>query len=116
MPTPTKRARALERIAERDPERAERLGSLRRLLPPRRAGRRALVEGAPHADVVLAWHTGFDGLDSFGGIVAKLAKPLPPVRFVVRRVPRGRGAGRRGVPRAGSTTSGSGWTPRSTPP
>lgn len=85
---PVKRARALEKIAERDPERAERLGELRRLLPPRPGGSAALVEGAPHADVVLAWHTGFDGLDSFAGIVAKLAAPLPPVRFVVRRVPR----------------------------
>jgi hypothetical protein len=85
---PVKRERALEKIAERDPERAKRLGDLRRLLPPRPGGSAALVEGAPHADVVLAWHTGFDGLDSFGGIVAKLAAPLPPVRFVVRRVPR----------------------------
>lgn len=83
-----KRKRALDRIAERDPDRARRLGELRRLLPPRPGGSRALVEGAADADVVFAWHTGFDGLDSFGGIVAKLAKPLPPVRFVVRRVPR----------------------------
>lgn len=86
---PAKRARALERIAERDPERAERLAPLRHLLPPRPGGSAALVEGAPRADVVLAWHTGFDGLDSFAAIVAKLAKPLPPVRYVVRRVPRG---------------------------
>jgi 1-acyl-sn-glycerol-3-phosphate acyltransferase len=85
---PAKRARALERIAARDPDRAERLGALRHLLPPRPGGSAALVEGAPQADVVLAWHAGFDGLDSFGGIVAKLAKPLPPVRYVVRRVPR----------------------------
>jgi 1-acyl-sn-glycerol-3-phosphate acyltransferase len=85
---PTKRARALDKIAERDPERAARLGALRRLLPPRPGGSRALLEGAPGADVVLAWHTGFDGLDSFGGVVSTLAKPLPPVRFVVRRVPR----------------------------
>jgi 1-acyl-sn-glycerol-3-phosphate acyltransferase len=85
---PRKRARALDKIAERDPERAMRLGALLHLLPPRPAGSAALVEGAPAADVVLAWHTGFDGLDSFGGIVAKLARPLPPVRFVVRRVPR----------------------------
>ena len=34
------------------------------------------------------WHTGFDGLDSFGGMIAKLARPLPPARFVTRRVPR----------------------------
>jgi 1-acyl-sn-glycerol-3-phosphate acyltransferase len=83
-----KRARALEKIAERDPQRAEKLGGLRRLLPPRPAGSTALIEGAPGADVVLAWHTGFDGLDTFGGMISKLSKPLPPVRFVMRRVPR----------------------------
>lgn len=83
-----KRQRALAAIADRDPARAERLADLRRLLPPRPAGSRALVEGAPDADVVVAWHTGFDGLDSFGGILNGLAAPLPPVRFVFRRVPR----------------------------
>lgn len=83
-----KRSRALEKIAERDPARAQRLSALRRLLPPRPAGSAALVEGAPDADVVLAWHTGFDGLDTFGGMIELLARPLPPVRFVMRRVPR----------------------------
>jgi 1-acyl-sn-glycerol-3-phosphate acyltransferase len=84
-----KRQRALEKIGERDPLRAERLAGLRRLLPPRPGGAAALVEGAPAADVVLAWHTGFDGLDTFGGMLAKLSHPLPPVRFVLRRVRRG---------------------------
>lgn len=83
-----KRARALEKIAERDPDRADRLRSLRRLLPPRPAGSRAMLDGAPGADVVLAWHTGFDGLDTFGGMLDRLSRPLPPVRFVVRRVAR----------------------------
>ncbi len=83
-----KRARAVEKIAADDPERAEAMLQLKRLLPPRPAGTAALLAGAPEADVVLAWHTGFDGLDTFGGIVAKLSKPLPPVRFVVRRVRR----------------------------
>ena len=83
-----KRIRALEKIAERDPERAARLSSLQRLLPPRPAGSIALVEGAPTADVVFAWHTGFDGLDSFGGMIEQLGKPRTPVRFVLRRVPR----------------------------
>lgn len=81
-----KRQRALEKIAVRDPARAERMSALMHLIPPRPAGSLALLEGAPSADVVLAWHTGFDGLDSFGGIISKLAQPLPPVRFVVRRV------------------------------
>jgi 1-acyl-sn-glycerol-3-phosphate acyltransferase len=83
-----KRVRALERIAERDPARAERLAPLRHLLPPRPAGSMALLAGAPDADVILVWHTGFDGLDTFGGVIRHLARPLPPVRFVVRRVPR----------------------------
>lgn len=83
-----KRQRAIDKIGERDPERAERLAGLRRLIPPRPAGSKALIAGAPGADVVFAWHTGFDGLDTFGGILAKLAKPLPPVRFVARRVAR----------------------------
>lgn len=83
-----KRARAIEKIAERDELRAARLSALRRLLPPRPAGTTALVEGAPGADLVLAWHTGFDGLDSFDGVLARLARPLPPVRIVFRRVPR----------------------------
>jgi 1-acyl-sn-glycerol-3-phosphate acyltransferase len=83
-----KRARALEKIAVRDPDRAARLAGLRWLLPPRPAGSAALVAGAPEADIVLAWHTGFDGLDSFAGMVSKLARPLPAVRFVTRRVPR----------------------------
>ena len=47
-----------------------------------------MVEAAPEADVILVWHTGFDGLDSFGSITRRLARPLPPVRFVPRRVAR----------------------------
>ena len=83
-----KRERAIEKIAARDPARAHRIGGLRRLLPPRPAGSIALTEGAPDADIVLAWHTGFDGLDDFAGMIEHLAKPLPPVQFVMRRIPR----------------------------
>jgi 1-acyl-sn-glycerol-3-phosphate acyltransferase len=83
-----KRARALEKIGERDPQRAERLRPLRRLLPPRAAGSTALLNGAPDADVILAWHTGFDGLDSFGGMIRQLGSGLAPVRFVAERIPR----------------------------
>jgi 1-acyl-sn-glycerol-3-phosphate acyltransferase len=83
-----KRARALEKIGGSNPERAQRLSGLRRLLPPRPAGSSAFLEGAPEADVVLAWHTGFDGLDTFAGMIDKLSKPLPPVRFVMKRFAR----------------------------
>ena len=37
---------------------------------------------------ILAWHTGFDGLDTFGGMIARLSEPLPRVRFVMRRIAR----------------------------
>lgn len=83
-----KRERAIEKIGARDPARAERMRQLRYLLPPRPAGSGALLDGAPDADVVLAWHTGFDGLDTFGGMIRVLSRPLPPVRFVARRIPR----------------------------
>lgn len=86
--TAAKRERALERIADRDPERAARLAALRHLLPPRPAGSAALVAGCPTADVVIAWHTGFDGLDRFGRILRHLAHAPTPVRFDAIRIPR----------------------------
>ncbi len=86
--SPSKRARALDKIRERDPERAERMGALQHLLPPRPAGSAALLAGSPEADVVIGWHVGFDGLDTFGGILRHLAAAPLPVRFHARRVPR----------------------------
>ncbi len=86
--SPTKRAKALERIATRDAGRAARLGALTNLLPPRPAGSAALLDGCPAADVVLAWHVGFDGLDTFGGILRHLARTPRPVVFAARRITR----------------------------
>ena len=87
--SPAKRRRALERIAQRDPARAGRLAGLRHLSPPRPAGTRALIDGANEAGagVVLAWHVGFDGLDTFSGILAALARPRTPIEMRLRRVP-----------------------------
>ncbi len=45
------------------------MGALAHLLPPRSAGASALLSAAPEADVVLGWHVGFEGLDTFGGII-----------------------------------------------
>ncbi len=83
-----KRARALERIAEVDPERAHRVEGLRHLLPPRPSGTAALLRGARPlgASVVVGWHVGFDGLDTFRGILAALARPRTPVRMGFERV------------------------------
>ena len=83
-----KRERAMEKIRERDPERADRLAGMRHLLPPRPAGSQALLEGRPDADVIVAWHIGFDGLDTFGGILRYLARRPRTVQFHARRVPR----------------------------
>lgn len=82
-----KRARALEKIGERDPARAERLRGLRHLLPPRPAGGAALLAGAPDADVVILGHIGFEGLDTFGGILRVLPRKAP-VKMWLRRIPR----------------------------
>ncbi|MGA1345905.1 MAG: 1-acyl-sn-glycerol-3-phosphate acyltransferase [Ilumatobacteraceae bacterium] len=85
---PRKRERALRSIAQGDPERAERLAGLRCLLPVRPSGTLALLRGAPQADLVFAWHTGFDGLDTFGGIYRRLRNGGEPAVFVATRVPR----------------------------
>lgn len=83
-----KRATALERIATRDPYRAERLAGLDHLLPPRPAGASALLTAAPGADVVLAWHVGFEGLDTFGGILEALGGQRRDTHIEFRRVSR----------------------------
>jgi len=85
---PDKRTRSLERIAASFPRRAERLSGLRHLLPPRTAGAAALLRGHPTADVVLAWHVGFEGLDTFGGILRGLSRPVQPIHLSLKRVPR----------------------------
>jgi 1-acyl-sn-glycerol-3-phosphate acyltransferase len=73
---PDKRARALDRIAERDPQRAQRLSALAHTLPPRPAGTMALLDGAAEvgATVAVGAHAGFDGLDTFRGILAALRR------------------------------------------
>jgi 1-acyl-sn-glycerol-3-phosphate acyltransferase len=86
--TAAKRARAVERIADRDPSRLDRVRGLRHLLPVRPAGSAALLAGCPAADVVIAWHVGFDGLDTFGGIIRHLAHRPAPVHFEADRFPR----------------------------
>lgn len=84
----SKRRRALERIAERDPDRAARLAGLRHVLPPRPAGTRALLAGSAQVDaaVVIGWHVGFDGLDTFAGILAALGRARTPIRMRFARV------------------------------
>lgn len=86
--SPAKRQRALDKIRERDPARADRLAPLQHLLPPRPAGAAALLDGCSTADVAVAWHVGFDGLDTFGGIIRHLSRRPRPVRFHAERFAR----------------------------
>jgi 1-acyl-sn-glycerol-3-phosphate acyltransferase len=69
-----KRQRILERVREKSPGRAEKLGKLKYLMAPKTAGVTALLAAVPNAKVVTMWHAGFDGMDSFRGIVQHLAK------------------------------------------
>ncbi len=85
---PVKRSKAMDKIATIDPERARRLAGIQHLLPPRPSGAAAMARGNPAADVVFGWHVGFEGLDTFAGIYAALARPLAPIHFVFRRVER----------------------------
>jgi len=85
---PAKRERILSSMAERSPDRADRLSGLRHLLPPKPAGALALLEAAPQADVVIAGHTGFDGLDTFGGMLKRLESGAGDARMWFVRIPR----------------------------
>lgn len=60
--TAERRERAIERVAERDPQRAVRMSRIAHLLPPRVGGFLAVLDGAPGVDVVVMAHAGFDGL------------------------------------------------------
>lgn len=84
----TKRLRALKKISERSPERAERLSGLSHLLPPKAAGASALLEAVPDADVVLMWHVGFEGLDTFKGIFRRLTYAEPDAVVVIESIKR----------------------------
>jgi 1-acyl-sn-glycerol-3-phosphate acyltransferase len=83
-----KRKRAIEKIALIDPTRANRLQEIKHLLPPRPAGAAAMLRGSPNANVVFAWHVGFEGLDTFGGILRAISSRMPPIRFHLRRADR----------------------------
>lgn len=85
---PAKLVRVLASMAERSPDRAARLSTLQHLLPPKPAGALALLGAAPQADVVIAGHTGFDGLDTFGGMLKRLESGAGDARMWFVRIPR----------------------------
>lgn len=81
-------ARAMQRLAASNPERAERLAGIRHVLPPRPGGVLALLDALPGTDVVVIAHTGLDRFASS----AELARAVPlrdPIRVTAWRVPAG---------------------------
>lgn len=67
--TPSKKKRALERLAASSPGLVPRAEALKRVLPPRLGGALALLETAREADVVLVGHVGFEGLATLGSVL-----------------------------------------------
>jgi 1-acyl-sn-glycerol-3-phosphate acyltransferase len=85
--TEDRRARAVERLARRDPARAARLAGLRVLAPVRPAGTAALLRGSPTADLVILTHTGLEPWARVSDAPANT--PLSaPVRVRIRRAAR----------------------------
>ena len=85
--TPELRDRSLDRLAERDPERRERLRELTNVLPPRSAGFVTLLAAVPDADVVVLDHDGLDGIQTLADLVGH-TPASEPVRVTARRVAR----------------------------
>ena len=78
--------RAMARLRADNPDRAERLGSLAHVLPPRPGGVLTLLHALPGTDVVVIAHAGLDRFGSF----AELATAVPlaqPIRVTAWRVP-----------------------------
>jgi 1-acyl-sn-glycerol-3-phosphate acyltransferase len=85
--TAATRARAVRKIAEREPSRLPLAGSLAVLALVRPSGTAALLDGAPDADLVFVTHTGLESLQHLADAPTRL--PLHrPTRIRVSRVPR----------------------------
>lgn len=85
--TPRVLERALKRLADTDPERAERFSDVTSVLPPRAGGFAALLAAVPDADVVLVDHRGLDHI----GPLRNLRRLVPfdrPITVSVERYAR----------------------------
>lgn len=85
-PTPERRARALRRLRERDPELARWAEHYRTVLPPRPGGALGLLERNPGRDVVFCAHEGFDDVATLAAF-AKGALVGRTIRLRTWRVP-----------------------------
>jgi 1-acyl-sn-glycerol-3-phosphate acyltransferase len=89
--TPERRAAAIAKVAERDPQRAAGLERIEHLLAPKPGGLLAVLDGAPDADVVLLAHHGLDGLrllsDIWGGRMVGLRIGVRITRVARSEIP-----------------------------
>ncbi len=84
--TEPRRLRAVARVSEHNPVRGARIGRLQRMAPVYPGGTRALLSGAPDADLVFVTHTGLEALrDLRDAVDLPLTEPL---RIRIRRVAR----------------------------
>ena len=83
-----KRTYLVDRLERKQPERHAMFQDLQCVLPPRPAGAVALLDVVPQADVVVMWHVGFDGLDTFAGVLRRLRTSQASARVVLESVPR----------------------------
>lgn len=79
--------RSIGRLTTTDPERADRLGGLTHLLPPRPGGMLTLLDTLPEADVVVLDHRGLDRYRRLTDI-ARSAPITKPITVTARRIPR----------------------------
>lgn len=79
--------RTMGRLAAKDPERAERLAKLDRILPPRPGGLFTLLDSVPDADLVVVDHRGLDRFPRLKQLAA--ASPVnSAIRVSARRIDR----------------------------
>ncbi len=69
--------RSMKRLAKRDPQRAARLASLDRLLPPKSGGLSLILDAFPEATVVLLNHSGLDSMTTLSRLVSQVPATEP---------------------------------------
>ena len=91
--SPSRQARRLERMAERQDAMLEEARALRHTLPLHTGGAMALIAAAPDADIAFCAHTGLEGVQSFAQIPAFVSRRsralslISPMLCITTRAP-----------------------------
>ena len=85
--TPAVHQRSMARLAGKEPERAERLAKLDRMLPPRPGGLFTLLDAVPSADLVVVDHRGLDRFPRLKDL-GDAAPASETIRVSARRIAR----------------------------